>query len=334
MQKEIVKLSFSEPLHLSKGKDNFDSSETVIHSDTIKSAIFACMMQLFGNQVTVNGEVYTDTELFAAFQVSSAFPYYQSTLFLPKPMKDADLFMGVKEEDRKQVKKIAYLTTAEFQKIAQGEKCYFDPKKHHKNAIFYGDTSVPKSLFKNEVLQRVAIPRMLTNDATPFYMDKLYFQEGAGLYFIFTVNNEVLKPYVKAGLKLLSENGLGTDRSVGQGGFTYQFDTLSLSLPEDGKEQMALSLFCPKNQQDLPPLNASYYKLIKRGGWIASPLNEHHMSLRKKSIYMFAEGSVFPKHNYQGKVVDLKPDILKEDQHHAIWRDGTPIFLPINLNAS
>ena len=71
--------------------------------------------------------------------------------------------------------------------------------------------------------------------------------------------------------------------------------------------------------------------MVKRGGWLANPQEDKHRSLRKKSIYMFAEGSVFNVSEtdlkLQGKLVNLKPEGEVFTNPHPIWRDGRAIFV-------
>ena len=45
---DIIKMHFKSPLHLSKGKeDSYDSSNKILHSDTLQSAIFVCAIERF-----------------------------------------------------------------------------------------------------------------------------------------------------------------------------------------------------------------------------------------------------------------------------------------------
>jgi CRISPR-associated protein Csm4 len=142
---------------------------------------------------------------------------------------------------------------------------------------------------------------------------------------------------LKACMRLLADNGIGTDRTTGHGQFEFDEQTdvkISFNLPDNATHQMSLSLYCPQ-KTEIEELDNSYYDLIKRGGYIASPQNDNHLSIRKKSVYMFVEGSLFPNSgSRKGKIVDLMPNnvALQESGQseigHPIWRDGTSIFLP------
>ncbi|MBK8656807.1 MAG: hypothetical protein IPN20_23520 [Haliscomenobacter sp.] len=70
----------------------------------------------------------------------------------------------------------------------------------------------------------------------------------------------------------------------------------------------------------------SAWGLVKRGGYIAGAADPDHTSLRKRSVFMFEEGSVFPNKPLTGSRVDLKPDW---EGMHSVWREGRPVFVPI-----
>ena len=332
---DIIKLSFTGPLHLSKGKNDYDSSEVMVHSDTLKSALFSCAIQLFG-------EEDIDRGFLDAFQVSSTFPYVGEQLFFPKPLKDLYLFEDVNDDNLKAVKKIAYLSQGAFEKVINGAKLKYKQSGTKNKSAFYADgDAVPESLFQSSVAQRVSLLRFQEDSSKNrlFYMDKLYFKKGAGLYFILDIKEESYRHKIESALKLLKDNGLGTDRNIGQGQFKSTKESLTLNIPDTATECLSLSLFCPLNESNLPSITGSSYKLKKRGGWISSPSNDSHAGLRKRSVYMFEEGSVFPAKkgaDWKGAIVDLKPGKLPPEikLQHSIWRDGTPFFIPVNLPKS
>lgn len=328
---DIIKMNFKSPLHLSKGKeDSYDSSNKSLHSDTLQSAIFVCAIEIFGDDVA-------NKDFFESYQVSSAFPFYEDEFFFPKPQKDFNLFKRNKEEtkDIKKIKKIDYLSKFYFEQFLNGKEIIFEDNKA--KATCYSDILEKESndfkLFESETNQRVSIPRFLDADSNLFYMDRIYFKENAGLYFILQVSEEKNKSKIMAALHHLSERGIGTDRNVGQGNFEIEESKITIDVPEKTTTYLNLSLFAPKDEDSLPNLKESYYSLLKRGGWISNPKNQNHASWRKKSIYMFGEGSVFEsKDKPKGKIFDLKPKILENNENpHSIWRDGRGIFLPMKL---
>ena len=70
---KVAKLAFEMPLHLSKGKGGNESSADILHSDTIKSAIYAIGKQYLQEAFPEN---FLDR-----FFISSAFPYYREEYF-------------------------------------------------------------------------------------------------------------------------------------------------------------------------------------------------------------------------------------------------------------
>lgn len=356
---DIIHLRFKGGLHLSKGKEgNYDTSERKLHSDTLKSALFVAALQLY----EMNKEEKAD--FFKSFQVSSAFPFYcaadsfeakETVHFMPRPLlPDLSERIHITELDQQQQAKgsrrIEYFEKdlllellAGGVEIAQAH-CSKDGKFASKASVLQAVKNAKVENVKpiaGGTQQHVAVDRHFEADAQPYTVDRVYFHKNAGLYFLLDFKDETAKEKVIASLKLLADTGLATDKHTGSGEFELLGDLNDLpkmELPEGGSQQLALSLYCPGERyaSEFPntELEQSYYKLVRRGGYIASPSNLNHMSLRKRSVYMFSEGSVFPKQAERvGDVVDLKPDnsklkaIEQPTVEHPIWRDGRSLFL-------
>ncbi len=329
---KIVKLRFLAPLHLSKGKeDDYGESEEILHSDTIKSALYVCAREVFGEN-----EIGNDDAFFKSFQISSAFPFYKDEIFFPKPMVKVQPFKTdeIKEElHAKKHKKLSYLGKSYFEDLINDQKLSISKEHVTPDGKFVSSheqvISLKTPIFKSDVQQRVTIPTDYAGNPTPYYVDRLYFTENAGLWFAFKGDDKAFD-LVKKALMLLGDSGIGTDRSVGNGQFEVSFGSVNLTLPKNASYQMSLSLWCPTKEEMADSfLKESSYGLIKRGGYIASPAKAEHLTLRKKSVYMFTEGSIFPNsRNLHGKVCNLKPDIAIVTQN--VWRDGLAFMIPIN----
>ena len=87
-----------------------------------------------------------------------------------------------------------------------------------------------------------------------------------------------------------------------------------------------LSLFWRESVEDTF-LKDSSYELIERGGWIGSPFSGRQ--LRRKKVYMFAEGSVF-KMPPVGQLAVVTPDGFNK---HPIYRSGISLSIPIKVKA-
>jgi CRISPR-associated protein Csm4 len=324
---KIVKLRFTSPLHLSRGKSTLDESFDVLHSDTLKSALFVCALDLYGSE-----EI--DASFFEQFTISSAFPFVNDVLFFPKP---ATLLKGISENiDRKKLKEVNYFSKPVFEQLLKGTLGDLSDKLIS-NIRYYSESPLyDNQPFKSETVQRVTVNRTYEEEGNTFYTERLFFTEGCGLFFLIDCKPEFLSK-IEAALRLLGDNGIGSDKSVGNGQFEFSaiedfnFDGATKVAPK----QVALSLYCPEQSEvsDEEFLNNSAYALIKRGGYIANPENFNRSTLRKKSIVMFIEGSVFPNppsSKLIGKWVKLTPETGSKVEHE-IYRDGRALFFPYNL---
>jgi CRISPR type III-A-associated RAMP protein Csm4 len=194
-------------------------------------------------------------------------------------------------------------------------------------------------IWASEITQRVWINEN-PNYSTPFYLEKLYPMGETGLYFIVHNNTWQSSDFklFEGVLKLLGQNGIGLQRNLGHGRFDAIESTLNLDLPQGAETWVSLSLYRPENKKEVEvALNNddTNYQFIKRGGWMSSPENDAHISVRKQSVMMFTEGSVFAHGKNNEKVltkghhVNLKPNW--DTPMNDVYRDGKAIFLPILL---
>jgi len=316
----LAKLRFTSPLHLSTGREStYDKTQATLQSDTLKSALFAMALQLFDPPP---GE-----DFFQQFRISSGMPLWHDRLFFTKPLPKLN-FVGQENEHAKQVKGIAYLEQAVFERYLRGEL----PKvptakqldKSGKLMLATPDERLSADKpFETHMQQRVMVPRNGHSDAEPFFVEQLVFSPKAGLFVLIDECSDEFWAKLKACFRLLADEGVGSYRTSGNGRFEAEFvDAFELQVPDKSPAQVSLSMALPQ-EQEFDASEGLSYELVKRGGFI-SATHGSPMSWRKKSIHMFAPGSVFQK-AYAGKVVDLQPQIMDE---HPVWRDGRAIFLP------
>ena len=335
---KIYKLHFTAPLHIGDPHDDLGISQKTLHSDTLYAALMSCLAKT-GQTIPEDGDM--------GFTVSSLFPYYQkdehsdATYFLPLPLyarqaKLADVSL------RKKVKQVQWVDSALYAAVLSSQSFFADMDKY----ISYiqerylsatplpGDVDGSCEFVRSEASQRVTLKsRTGEEDAKPYYVDKILFRHHSGLYFIADGDTTQLD----RALTILAMEGLGTDRNVGFGFFSFSKDTIHIDLPEKATHQMALSLFIPESSEQLTALMDSErvaYDFARRGGWVTTP---PYLTIRKNAIYGFLPGSVFRKEPDSvckpiGKLVNLKPDVADIAPSHPIWRCGRAIMLPINLN--
>lgn len=326
---KIYKLRFTSPLHVGDKREDEGVSMKTIQSDTLIAALTAVLAKV-GHEVPDNGDL--------GFTVSSLFPYYHNedsgvtSYFLPMPLQSRlpDL-----EKDKiplaKSVKKIHWVDDDLYPSILAGKNLFNGKSEHfdHIHGEYLTTRTIPEGFIRSEVCQRVKLEsRTFEKDALPYYVDRITFATGAGLYFLASGNTRLLDK----GMNVLSQEGMGTDRNVGYGFFDFSTDELTIDTPSDANHVVSMSLLIPANRKQLDELFASdeiAYELIRRGGWITSM---PYQQLRKNAIYGFMPGSVFnkPQNESCGTIVDLAPAIVKNSKDsHPVWRDGRAIILPI-----
>lgn len=341
MQHQFIafRLEIEHSIHLGSFREDYETSQSMMHSDTLYAAIIKTWNDIgIRHSLVSQGHVVPKPEL--DFSLSSLFPFFRSTknalpiYFFPVPIGGFSLR---NEKLRDEVKKIQWLDLDQFRSIL--ETGYLKTEKlEHIHGNFYTACSDFDDGFMKAVLHpRVYVPRVgdiddngnPINDTVIFYIERLFFKEHCGLFCLAEFDTKEIEDDVMAALDYLQYQGIGTDRHVGHGQFTLQRD------PFDGFDELPasdfsvnISLFCPENQSQLATMledNKVRYSLLKRGGWITS---EPDLFVRKNSVYMFKEGSIFKINSpVAGKIVDLRPSILQ--QGHPVWRVGRSIFLPI-----
>lgn len=340
----LFRLRFTSPLHISRGRQSYDVSDELLRSDTVRSALHVAAMELGLDQSLP----------FDSVQVSSAFPYLNKDnellYFFPRP----ELPRIVKSDDaknRKKYKRGIFFDQKAFSELLKIGSINGDDYTFSGKFVSEKVDLDEEMFWVREVVQQVRIPNeryfapepLLNDEARtaplsypdpdPYYIDKFFFQDNSGLFVL--VNTEPDKlPILEKVFHYLGECGIGTDRASGNGQFTVMAASLDLDLPDNASHELNLGLYLPSDLSELTnsDLEKSYYSLLKRGGWMATPFLPDTLTYRKKSVYMFSEGSVFPikEKRRLGKIADLQPD--NTPVGHPVYRDGRFMGLPINLN--
>jgi CRISPR type III-A-associated RAMP protein Csm4 len=327
---------FPGGLHLGDARpDDYGKSEDYLYSDVLHAALIATQAKM--------GVVLPGPEG-PAYQLSSCFPFATDTVgekvhFFPKLMQAFNLGEG-QIDYAKKLKRARWL-----------DADYFSQQLHHQFTDFGGKdqphfqggylTGAKLALAKDHKIvfhataQRVTAPRGLREgeDATPFIFDKCFFADGAGLYCLFQGDANAKQGF-EAALNLLQYEGLGTDRNVGNGQFSWSAGTLDLKVPASATHRTNLSLFCPETPEQLSGMidERTAYAFVRRGGWITTDAG---LGKRKRSVTMFREGSVFKTdQTIAGRAaIDLAPrnSAGESTLGHPVWRNGQAIFLPIKF---
>lgn len=319
---QAIRLRFTGGLHIGRGAEELDKTATTYNSDALKSALFAVGLPYYPQWAA------QPALFFNGFRISSAFPWCGEDLFLPKP---GDMrFQFEKPDDlteAKRAKKISYVAAETFRSWASNPEKDIRVKDIQIGDSAFLFTTEGKKFLYTAVQQRAQVPAGGEGDTRPYYFERLLFAENSGLYFLISFQDEQLKPQVMHALHLLGDQGIGTDRTVGNG----QFEMVRTEdyVPPVGNKgvQVALGLYLPSKEEVANiNLEESYWSLIRRGGYIAGSGNQALRSLRKNNIYFFGEGSTFKcDKELQGRFVDLQPSWNTAGMH-PVWRCGKPLF--------
>lgn len=312
MKKEfrLGKLTFESPLHLGEREDIREGTDTFIHSDTLFSAFCHNYLLLYGKTKleSVLQKFLKDTP---PFLISSAFPWWKDGFYFPIPKNQ--MLKG------KKLKKISFVEKRGFEKLLSGESI---------EKIIGTFKTLPdeegNKPWKTADVPRLCLSRLTNHPGENyFHFGEVSYGKDSGLFFLIDFKNNTFEKELKAAFNLMSDEGIGGDRSSGKGLFEKpQFEEIKFNL-SDTKGAVSLSLHYPK-QDELTDIRNGYYELKERKGYIYSPYGQ---SLRRKSLRMFSEGSVFPD-GKKGQIADLTPEVFKS---HKIYRYGLCFALPCEL---
>lgn len=264
---------------------------------------------------------------------SSLFPYWRTAdddlyFYLPKPLLKLE---QDEQQSAKSFEKIKQLAT----KLKKQKKSTYIRASQINSLLESGSSdrqfAVPE-FAAPLVAGRVALRE---EKPLPYYVGSYVFSENSGLYFILGVEHEEEFTLIKELLFSLGYSGIGGKRSSGYGKFELADDKLELSddggdydddtaialmlYNEKSKYQMCLAPVCPC-VDEIAVVKQGSYKLIKRGGFIASSAAKDN--IKRNSIYMLQEGSCFPE-RLRGQMLQQTVDGLA----HDVYRDGIGMFV-------
>lgn len=330
---DVIYFEFTAPLHISNARTDYGVSERMVHSDTLYAAIMQSWATL-GREDWI-----TDNP---PFTLSSLFPFTlsrdtrQKVHFFNKPFVPANTDRQKESsQDAKRYKKVMYVDAWHFQHYLNRTR--LTSTVESAQGSYQTNESIDKNFLTTDIQSRIKRPKNDAEDTVPFYTERMIFQQGSGLFCLAKFDSAEAKERVMAALRLLADNGIGTDRSVGNGQFKENaFGKLSLELPDASDFAMNMSLFCPQSKESLAAMlsdPATRYDIVRRGGWLGEPYGTY----RKRSVYMFREGSVFKMPISEvlskGNTVNLQPDNapLPTRVDNPVWRVGKALFLPVKL---
>jgi CRISPR-associated protein Csm4 len=310
-------------MHLGEREGWLEGTDILPSSDTLFSAFCNGYRLLFG-EADLSDLLYAFVDGRIPFRLSSAFPHWRGMHFFPVPLNQI-----VAEKD---VKKIRWVEQSDWERLLGGmaieeviKTAQYIPKP---KGIGEGkDADSPSEPWKIWEVPRVGLDRRSNHPGERYFQfGQVHFRPDASFFFLADVENEDIWYQLKAVWRLLADEGLGGDRSVGKGLYhSPDFSTLSLDVPDFAENQALLSLFYPSSSEE-GIVGNGYYEFIERKGYLYSPAAQ---SLRRKGVRFFKTGSVFPSARpLSGRLVDVTPEIF---ELHRVYKCGIALSVPCLL---
>lgn len=314
---KMVKMQFTSPVRFGEPGIGLERASKYCPSDTLFSAILNSLARITDD---VGDVVQNFLNSSPPFRISSAFPFSGERFFIKKPLIPPIITDERGEEIRRELKGAEFISLQTLKAWIEGiETCKLIE-------LIKEDKEILESSVKRELLPRVQLDR-LSSTSNLFYAKVLHFAHDAGLWFAVDGGNEGFQ-LVEIAMRQLSDDGIGGERSSGMGRFDLK--TGEIELPEMGersKTYLLLSLWWPNRwEQERKVWRDGTYEVIERRGWAFSSIVRAQM--RRKSVLMFSDGSVFWKIKPEGGVADVTP-LGWPKNSHKIYRYGLAFTISI-----
>jgi CRISPR type III-A-associated RAMP protein Csm4 len=307
-----------------------DRTGVVFHSDALYSAVTSAMSRL-GALDEWLADTASATETAVCF--SSCFPYSGRHLFLPAPRS---LWPPSGLSARLRAKAVRFLPLEALRMVVNGqvlgeERWVADAAS---GCLLPIERNVPlPPPFVVTLRRAAAIDRYTPGAAEPHAAACIEFAENAGLWCLTVFASDEARARwgdrIRAAFRLLSDTGIGGERSRGWGRFslagpeTRNFPDMILGHNADGGAASAgwllLSLFSPGESDEIQWERGSY-QIVERGGRV-----ESSGSLKQVSR-MVEEGAVLEAASEpRGSVQDVAP----EGYPHPVYRAGFALCVPL-----
>jgi len=323
MEFKYCKLTPCSPLHLGEREFWREGSSVFIHSDTLFSGICHCYGLLYGQDDLKQFVKQVKDE--QVLKVSSAFPFWEGDWYFPVPKNQIP--------ESKEAYKIQFIEHSGFEQLMAGKKL--------EELLNDQIKVIPRKEKPYTPWELVNVPRISLNRLSShpleeggyFHSGRVTYRNSAGFFFLYQTTYEETEHRFQATMRLLADEGIGGDRSCGNGLMEQpEFGTLNLNFPDSANYELTLSLYFPADQDhEIKNLSDGFFDLLERKGYIYSPYGQ---SLRRCSVRMFVEGSVFPAtQNRIGSLEDVTPAAFPEEKHH-IFRYGLFFGVPCREEVS
>ncbi len=308
----LVRLTALGPWHLGARGVGMEASETYVGADTLFSALCHAWLHLYGD---VEAFLQPFLDGTAPFRISSAFPFGPEGWYPVRPLRAAMSWGGPKL-----LRNVRYVHENAWQTWAGGAEPPQGQWEVHGSFLCPSGKHAPVRV---EAVPHVALHRQ-TSASNLYFIGEVYFRKGCGMALLVDYEDETWYNRVLSLLEWLGDNGLGGERTSGRGQFSVADAQAPLAFG-DARQVVLLSPYVPAGADEIAAwdLSGSSYSLLTRRGFM-EPAGRAG-GLRRKSLRMFAEGSVLHRKPNTDKPTGLLADVTPEVfDLHRIYRYGVP----------
>lgn len=332
MVHKIIYLKPQGPFHLQTGGGDHESVEQFPRSDTFSAALSYWWFRQYG----------------AIDSFPETLPYHLSSLFpaigqpgglvrlYPKPM---DIAIDPESQSHKVFKNIKWLDEALFLSWKEGNDLSgiipensSSPNLKRKGQVWVKDASMDlgqDALVQTDVRTRATVDRA-THATVPFHFVSAAYPEDVFFWFFVSLKPEQESRFL-ALLRLLGDEGIGADRTVGMGCFSVEdIETFDTEEAASTGKWYNLGVYNPVGPEvSMINWKESFYQLENRGGWVSGT------GIRRQPLVCVGENTILHASKKPvGNVAcvlrkddpNLPDDVNKPD--YSVYRDCRGYFLP------
>jgi len=330
MSLAAYRMGFKGPIHLGTGREgDLADLDALPRSDTLAAAIISLWRHVVPSASDDDIAKLAERPPFA---ISSAFPVlpfggkWEPLLFTPVGIFDhvENLPAGL----RKSFKRIRFADRAAIRALLEGGL----PSKWSIIGVALLSYDLSGERWSNQFRLRLQVDRLGDRpmEGQLYEFGGLQLGNNVKLLVLLDFIDESCRSDVEAALRLLGDEGIGGDRTVGYGGFEIEqidedFDPalgtgarLSLSLLHPSLEEVERGILDPPAE----------YVITPRGGWTTTSSGS---SFRRKSVNMLTEGSVVRE--LGSRRYGDSPRVLEAGSEfgpkHPVFRPGGAVTVPI-----
>ncbi|MCC5904833.1 MAG: type III-A CRISPR-associated RAMP protein Csm4 [Balneolaceae bacterium] len=332
MNTRIFYLKPEAPFHLQTGGGDHETVDLYPRSDTLSAAISYWWFRQYDELPGFPDSI--------PFRLSSLFPSVNvnGTIqrLYPKP---AGLSINPDKHHHKVFKKIRWLDEELFELWQSGESLdAFWPADSEDNRLKRGGSVLVKDskadmgigpLLITDARTRVVLDRV-NSASTPFHFVRVFHARDVRLWFYADLVEEHETTFT-ALLRLLGDEGIGADRTIGMGRFIVE-NAENSTPPQGGGKLFNLGIYNPLEiETDDIDWGKSAYNLEKRSGWVSGK------SLRRRPVPCIGENAVLKSDSeLKGNVpcvVDKDDDNIPESNKpdYSVYRDCRGYFIPTQI---